>query len=160
MWFLQMFPTCWKHPERLTWNLQITHLKKGKWSEPNLHDYGPCWSSRVYIWNASICLMVWCNFSAGWDYTKYYNSGDQVLSEVYGHPTNWRIKPIYISKTVTIPVGKSMQTNKYLSTPQMNWKSVLLRFQVDTNTSPQILQSENSPTHGEKTCQTSPPLTS
>ena len=26
----------------------ITHEKKGKWSEPNLHDYGPCWSSRVY----------------------------------------------------------------------------------------------------------------
>ena len=43
-----------------------------------------------------------------------------------------------------------MQTQKYLSTPQMNWKSALLRFQVDTNTSPQILQSENSPTHGEK----------
>ena len=21
------------------WNLQITHEKKGKWSEPNLHDY-------------------------------------------------------------------------------------------------------------------------
>ena len=95
--------------------------------------------------------MVWCNFSAGWDYTKYYYSGDQVLSKVYGHPTNWRIKPIYISKTVTIPVGKSMQTHKYLSTPQMNWKSVLLRFQVDTYTSPQILQSENSPTQGEKT---------
>ena len=24
------------HPGRLTWNLQITHEKKGKWSEPNL----------------------------------------------------------------------------------------------------------------------------
>ena len=25
-----------------SWNLQITHEKKGKWSEPNLHDNVPC----------------------------------------------------------------------------------------------------------------------
>ena len=31
-----------------SWNLQITHEKKGKWSEPNLHDYVPCESSGVY----------------------------------------------------------------------------------------------------------------
>ena len=35
------------HPGRLTWNLQITHEKKGKWSEPNLHDDVPCYSSGV-----------------------------------------------------------------------------------------------------------------
>ena len=31
------FQVCKLHPGRLTWNLQITHEKKGKWSEPNLH---------------------------------------------------------------------------------------------------------------------------
>ena len=37
----------WLHPGRLTWNLQITHLER-KNDLPNLHDYGPRWSSRVY----------------------------------------------------------------------------------------------------------------
>ena len=43
------FPFQKIHPGRLTWNLQPSPIWKGKWSEPNLHDYGPavnlpgCW---------------------------------------------------------------------------------------------------------------------
>ena len=37
----KIFGTILSTPERLRWNLQITHFE-GKWSEPNLHDYVPC----------------------------------------------------------------------------------------------------------------------
>ena len=38
-----------KHPGRLTAGTYKSPIWKGKWSEPNLHHYGPCLSSRVKL---------------------------------------------------------------------------------------------------------------